>query len=912
MKKLKNKKFIVPTIITLILIVLGSVAYAYFQGQIGPGATASISVDPKTVDEMKFSDCGAIDIHLTQANLAEGGNNVSDSTCAKVTLRANNDTNSATGKYSLGVSINSNNFVYSTAPTNTPEIIMSVTNPSGNPVTTISGLTYTTVKGVSGFDITTKTGTIQIADEYTISANATPTTQQWTITFTVINLDTNQAANAGKEMHAEIVMGRLCNDPVITETYHTTCDTDLLACKVAKNFDSTNIETSKVVLHDSLIMDDNCSFIDAQDQSYRYTGGDYDVTQTAISAGYSYVNTYNGNLTGGVIGVKCSGTTQYVGYSDSSCSTKYYYLLYDSNVTQYSTYDAALSKAITDGYLIARNLNNYVCYGYNRTVASNYTSCPASNLYRIIGAFDDDNDGNYNIKLIKADYASTTEFGTNAQNGTSSYNSYFTSNQYTGYHGTISSVNGFRWYGTNTNYTNRWDNSTFRTGVLNDYYLNTYLGNTWKNMLVESTYYLGGPGKTGYTTYTPKALYNTERTAEAVYDTTTYPASIDNYVGLMYSSDYGYASETSTWSTGTNTYVRANGNDWIYNGIDEWTITPNSASTNNAICVFIYGYTDYYNSVSNGYAARPVMYLDSGTEVFSGTGSKSDPYYIDEQDYTYENTFNYSANVQTVQIVKGGYYKLEVWGAAGGSRGANYGTAGKGGYSVGTVHLNANDNLYIHTGGQGSTAGTTATVSGGGVNGGGGSKYSGSGGGGGTDIRINNDSLYARVIVAGGGGGAQGRSGTNYRGNGGAGGGTSGTNGTYQNGTNTDYYGHGGTATTGGTTYTGGTAGYRGTAGSFGTGGSGGGRSTQYGGAGGGGGGWYGGGGGYYRYAGGGGGSGYVFTSATKSNYPSGLLLADEYLMVDATTSDGTTTYGNASNGYAKVTYCGQSASDCN
>lgn len=69
-----------------------------------------------------------------------------------------------------------------------------------------------------------------------------------------------------------------------------------------------------------------------------------------------------------------------------------------------------------------------------------------------------------------------------------------------------------------------------------------------------------------------------------------------------------------------------------------------------------------------------------------------------------------------------------------------------------------------------------------------GTAYFGCSGGGGTDIRIGNDSLYARVIVAGGGGGASGgaRSGNSVGGYGG------GINGGSVNGNNC---GTGGTST---------------------------------------------------------------------------------------------------------------------
>ena len=95
----------------------------------------------------------------------------------------------------------------------------------------------------------------------------------------------------------------------------------------------------------------------------------------------------------------------------------------------------------------------------------------------------------------------------------------------------------------------------------------------------------------------------------------------------MYISDYGYASKTSTWATSTTTYIRAGGNDWLYNGINEWTITPYSTGANNGIDVGYSGFAGY-STVLGGFGARPVLYLDSSVEVVSGTGTKANPYYI--------------------------------------------------------------------------------------------------------------------------------------------------------------------------------------------------------------------------------------------------------------------------------------------
>ena len=252
--------------------------------------------------------------------------------------------------------------------------------------------------------------------------------------------------------------------------------------------------------------------------------------------------------------------------------------------------------------------------------------------------------------------------------------------------------------------------------------------------------------------------------------------------------------------------------------------------------------------------------------------------------------YDYTGAVQTVTLPKGAY-KLECWGAQGGYRSsATHG--GHGGYSVGTLILEANTQLFIYSGGSGNTGGTN-----GGFNGGG-KRNSYNGGGGASDIRIGQDSLYARVIVAGGGGSDGASSKT-----GGHGGGETG-------GAATDGYGSGGGA---GTQTTGGDGGSE-NSGTFGVGGEGLYRRSGYGGAGGGG--WYGGGGTYPDSSGdddkgGGGGSGYVYTLTTATHYPTGCLLNSAYYLTGARTiagnasmpsTTGSTETGHQGNGYVRIT----------
>lgn len=262
--------------------------------------------------------------------------------------------------------------------------------------------------------------------------------------------------------------------------------------------------------------------------------------------------------------------------------------------------------------------------------------------------------------------------------------------------------------------------------------------------------------------------------------------------------------------------------------------------------------------------------------------------------------FDYTGSVQTATLTPG-RYKLECWGAQGGNGSSNGNSninavGGLGGYSVGTITLSKTQKVYIYSGGKGQTKSNTGSYStvNGGFNGGGSNYTCGSGGsgGGGSDIRIGTDSLYARVIVAGGG------SGTGWTIKGAAGGGILGLS-NYNSSYNS-------TQTAGGIAYT---SAYNimPTAGTFGIGGNGSGSSE---GGSGGGGGWYGGGGAGYT-GGSSGGSGYVYTPTTASNYPSGCLLNSAYYLSNAQTiagnksfpsPTGSTETGHSGNGHVKIT----------
>ena len=273
----------------------------------------------------------------------------------------------------------------------------------------------------------------------------------------------------------------------------------------------------------------------------------------------------------------------------------------------------------------------------------------------------------------------------------------------------------------------------------------------------------------------------------------------------------------------------------------------------------------------------------------------------------------YSGNVQTFTVPASGIYKIEAWGAQGGSNSYNGSfPGGYGGYSTGAMELAKGDVLYVYIGGAGqnSPGTTTARRVSGGWNGGADGWASG---GGATHVSFNNGLLSALsshatdgsilIVASGGGGSAVGR--------GGDGGGIKGKDGTSAAGYTV--HGYGGTQTAGG-------AGASGAGnGTFG----GGGISANTA-SGGGGAGYYGGGGGrdpgpWTAIGPGGGGSGYIGSSYLETMYDvekhmacyqcSGALLSDDpdtkTINALGVSAEPTSDYAKSGNGHVRFTFIG-------
>ena len=261
---MQNKKQIILSIIaivTLAILVIGA-SFAYFAAQGNTSAQTSATVKTYTVDVFSFETGAPISFSLNQDNFASGKGNQTGSTFAKAILTANNKTNTATDHYNLYLNISENTFTY-TQDENTPELLLTIKDTSGNEITSITSLTHKTVtdgKGasISGFDITTKSGVITLFDNREITANPAKT-EEWNITVTFVNYNADQSANAGKSFRGQILIQKEAKSITMADVCSN--GQTLNSCIL-----SMNGKDNTLYYHDSTLANG------AGDNSYRYAG----------------------------------------------------------------------------------------------------------------------------------------------------------------------------------------------------------------------------------------------------------------------------------------------------------------------------------------------------------------------------------------------------------------------------------------------------------------------------------------------------------------------------------------------------------------------------------------------------------------------------------------------------------------
>ena len=261
-KKIKSNKFLYilsVLIVGVFFILIARVTYAFLAPIIN-NAQTNIVIKGDTVDEFKLKVGNPLKLDVTPTTLKENGTNYTTSTKATASLKANSTKNTATYNYYLYFQIENNTFTYTSGTT--PEIILTITNPNGEEVTSIEGLTYGTFNGVSGFDVTTQSGLFNIANNYIITSNSstTATIHEWTVTLTYLNQAYDQSGNFGKSMEVGVLLQK---EEIIQTAINKVCKKNqkLTECIIA-----TNSIDETLYHHDGSLENG------INDNSYRFAG----------------------------------------------------------------------------------------------------------------------------------------------------------------------------------------------------------------------------------------------------------------------------------------------------------------------------------------------------------------------------------------------------------------------------------------------------------------------------------------------------------------------------------------------------------------------------------------------------------------------------------------------------------------
>ena len=168
-------------------------------------------------------------------------------------------------------------------------------------------------------------------------------------------------------------------------------------------------------------------------------------------------------------------------------------------------------------------------------------------------------------------------------------------------------------------------------------FTSTGLTDEAKTMIGDAKWYLGGSSTNK--DVTPSMFYTRER------GITVYSGRSTNWtgkVGLMYPSDYGYATsggssknrascmtkELYQWKVYNNDYCDCPNNDWLYNSSQyQWTISPRADYSNHVFLIIDIGFVSS-GIAKNAFAVRPVVHLKSTIKITSGTGSSTDPFIL--------------------------------------------------------------------------------------------------------------------------------------------------------------------------------------------------------------------------------------------------------------------------------------------
>ena len=292
----------------------------------------------------------------------------------------------------------------------------------------------------------------------------------------------------------------------------------------------------------------------------------------------------------------------------------------------------------TNSYTASDGTTKYHDYRYVGVDPNNYVWFN-NDMYQIIGVFDENSHGKtgqYLVKLIMANPLGAFSWGVyNSSNTSGTYSDY--KNDWTGNTTGIkanlnvlfneyflNSTNTSSTYGACSNWTYFYNNTNYRTNDCSDM-VGYGIDSSGLNSIETTTWHLNGSG----TSQSKQNWYLCERGGNSCTGANSgaYSTTTDAKIGLMYLSDYLYASSYYTNSDTTTQNASYFGNkNWLYKGY-EWTITP-YASYAYRVWFVNFGSASY-SSTHTPTFARPSFYLKSTVSISGGDGTFANPYIIE-------------------------------------------------------------------------------------------------------------------------------------------------------------------------------------------------------------------------------------------------------------------------------------------
>lgn len=283
--------------------------------------------------------------------------------------------------------------------------------------------------------------------------------------------------------------------------------------------------------------------------------------------------------------------------------------------------------ATTDYRYIGANPNNYVKFN--------------DELWRIIGVFDvDDGTGKIEkrLKIIRnesiGNYSwDNKDTSTGAENNEGKNNWSDARLNYLLNAGHESETYGGSLYWNRKSGTCYYDSNNATTSCD---FTSTGLTDSAKEMIGDAKWYLGGT--VNFTNSLASQWYKYER-GTTVYNSDR-STNWTGKIGLIYPSDYGYATSgdssitktvclatnMSDWGEASSCYQ----NDWLFKSSYMWSISPLSSGSDVVVGVYQYGGRIYYNSAySPSRGVWPTVYLKSTIKITSGTGSSDSPFILE-------------------------------------------------------------------------------------------------------------------------------------------------------------------------------------------------------------------------------------------------------------------------------------------